>query len=140
MDTEPNPTSYTLEDLRDPEKRTVCEEANSVKYLQKNLSSALGEARQAIESFKEVSGTCNKEFVVLREKEEQEIGGVVPSIHEEVEKLIDLLREEMVAQTSENMKMYKQVQILVKEKTTLQQLTAEAVGKVDKAEGGLQVR
>ena len=129
---------YTLEDLRNPEKRTICEESNSVKHLQKNLSSAISEARQTIESFKEISNNCKKDLVSLRENEEKEIVTIVPGIQSEVEKLIDHLREEMVAQNSENSKLNKQVQGLIKEKTTLLQLASEATVKVDKAETGMQ--
>lgn len=130
----------TLEELRDPQKRLEYQEGCSVKTLQKNLASAIEEARETISGFKELSSNCSQEIVSLKEGEEKDLALIIPNIQSEVERLIDSLRNEMVAQNSENVKMNKQVQGLSKEKTALQQLANEAVGKFVKAEMALQIR
>ena len=129
----------SLDELRDPEKRAAYEEASSVKVLQKNLASAIQEARNSIESFKELSHNCNLEIMTLKEKEEKEVALIEPDFHSEIEGLIDKLRNEIIGQNCENMKLNKQAQILTREKNVLQQLALESVSKFDKIEGSMSV-
>ena len=140
MDTGSSGIVLSLDELRDPEKRAAYEEASSVKTLQKNLANAIQEARNSIESFKELSHNCNMEIMVLKENEEKEVDMIEPQIHFEIESLIDKLRNEIIGQNCENMKLNKQTQILTREKNVLQQLTVESVSKFDKIEGSMTVR
>jgi hypothetical protein len=140
MDTGISQMVLTLEDFKDPEKRAAYEEASSVKVLQKNLASAIQEARNSIETFKEQSHNCNLEMLMLKENHEKEVGMIEPQFHLEIEDLIDKLRNEIIGQNSENMKFNKQTQQLVREKNVLQQLTHESTAKFDKIEDSMSVR
>ena len=140
MDSARTVITCTLEDLRDPEKRSAYEEASTVKNLQKNLSLALQEARDTIDSFKELCHNCSLELLALKEKEEKDLSLIIPSIEKEIERITDHLRNEIVSQNSENCKLGKQAQSLIKEKSTLQQLANEAQAKFDKAESSMIVR
>lgn len=134
------PLSCTLEDLRDPEKRAAYEQVSTVKSLQKELLNAIDEAKETIESFKQLSNNCNQELIVLREVQERDISQIIPAVQIEVERLTDYLRSEMVSQTSENLKLNKLVQGLVKESLVIQQLTSESTWKFDKAESSMQIK
>lgn len=140
MDTNRTGTVLSLEELRDPEKRGAYEEASSVKVLQKNLAAAILEARNTIDSFKEASHVCGMEILNARESKEKDVNSIEPLIKLEIEDLIEKLRGEIIGQNCENMKMNKQTQVLNKEKTILQQLTAESLAKFDKIEGSMSVR
>lgn len=135
-----NTERITLEELRNPEKRAVHEENSTVKALQKELQSAITEARDCIDSFKSDSNNCNQEFFFLKETQEKEINSIIPNVEAEVERLIDCLRNEMVSQTSENLKLHKQVQGLQKETSIILQIANEAMWRFNKAESSMELK
>ena len=139
MDSSRTVMNYTLEDLRDPERRAVCEESNTMKTLQKNLMNAIEETKESIELFKQINSKCSSEVFTLREALESDVCKIKPEIDLEIERLVDYFRNEMVTQNSENLKLNKQMQAVYKDCMNILLLSNEATGKFDKIESSMQL-
>lgn len=122
----------TITTFRDPELLQTYIDESSVKGIVRNLSQAIKEGKESLQTYKSNCSSLFSDLNSLKENTEKEANDLKPFIKAKLDSLIDQMREEFVQLTSENMKIDKQIKSLEKDQKIMEQQSIEFIGRSEK--------
>src|SRR4051794_40500751 len=94
----------TISTFRDPEMLQTYVDESSVKGIVRNISMAIKEGNETLQSYKSNCSSLHTDLTNMREKIEKQTNDLEPFIEGKLNELIEEMREEFVQLNSDNVR------------------------------------